>query len=58
MGPQDRGYENIYRQRFSDDGENVIDEYNDLAVCIDGSDYYAKLVVKPDFGCVLWEEKK
>ena len=58
MGPQDRSYENIYRQRYSDDGESVIDEYNDLAVCIDGSDYYAKLVVKPDFGCVLWEEKK
>ena len=58
IGPQDRGYEKIYRQRYSDDDENVINEYDDLAVCVDGSDYFAKLLVKPDFGCVLWEEKK
>tara|TARA_R110000868_G_scaffold204036_1_gene452064 strand:- start:14 stop:247 length:234 start_codon:yes stop_codon:yes gene_type:complete len=58
LGPQDRGIENIHRQRFSDDEMSVIDEYDVLAVCVDGSDYYAKLIVKPDFGCVLWEEKK
>ena len=28
-----------------------------VAVVVDGSGYAARLAVKPDFGCVLWEEK-
>lgn len=58
LGPQDRGYKDIYRQRFSDDEISVIDEHDELAVCVDGSYCYAKLIVKPDFGCVLWEKRK
>lgn len=28
-----------------------------LAYVEDGSSYYAALVTRPDFGCILWEQK-
>ncbi len=52
----DSAAESLYeeRQRIVLDDESVFDE---PAVTMDGSNYWAVLRTKPDFSCSLWEEK-
>jgi len=50
-GPQHQSY----GDSLDDDDACVLDEQ--LACCVDGSDYFAELRVKDDFGCVLWKSK-
>lgn len=42
---------------WDDDCEKRIFTDDSLAFVQDGSDYYAELLTKADFGCVMWEER-
>jgi hypothetical protein len=42
---------------WSEDGNDRIFTDDSLAFVQDGSDYYAELLTKPEFGCAMWEEK-